>query len=223
MVDVDCPVWRASSVHPRAHLAHVANAQEPGASPITRDMMGFGTKIVVVVRGDLENGQRLNVTAFWRAGSRRALRRRRRHPLPAAVPAVGARHGGRQERRWRPASGGPTWGADRGVHQRHVLDRARREPGRRRGRPRRRPRPGGRGGPRTPATPSTRSSRARRCTRDRLLITASGIPNGGPDARPARRAQATVTSTSWRRRRGGSPRRGRGPRAGRSRRPRARC
>ena len=50
-----------------------------------------------LLRDDLETWQRLNVTAFLSSGvaadpgaDRRALRRRRRHPLPADVPPAGA-------------------------------------------------------------------------------------------------------------------------------------
>src|SRR5690242_21703401 len=39
-----------------------------GHSPGTLDTMRFDTKIVVVVRDDLENWQRLNVTAFLASG-----------------------------------------------------------------------------------------------------------------------------------------------------------
>ena len=56
-----------SGTHARTWLTS-RTYKNRGASPSTLDTMRFDTKIVVVVRDDLENWQRLNVTAFLASG-----------------------------------------------------------------------------------------------------------------------------------------------------------
>jgi hypothetical protein len=120
------------------------------------DAMRFETKIAVIVRDDLEIWQRLNVTAFLAAGV-------------AANPDLhGEPYADADGTRYLPlfrqpvlvmegskeivaAARGAARRADCGVHRRHVRHAARRgEPGRRRGGPRQRPRPGRGARPRSP-------------------------------------------------------------------------
>ena len=54
--------------HPCAHLAHVTNVQEPGRLPQHARHHALRHEDRLVVRDDLENWQRLNVTAFLASG-----------------------------------------------------------------------------------------------------------------------------------------------------------
>ena len=151
--------------------------------------MRFDTKIVVVVRDDLETWQRLNVTAFLASG------------IAANPDLLGEPYADADGTRYLPLFRQPVlvMEGDKNVVAAARERAVRRgvptavftsdmfstghddgEPGRRRGRPRRRPRPGGRGGPRAP----------QRRRQDRQGRGAAPVKVSGTHAHDAARAKA---------------------------------